>query len=123
MKTLLGSLLLFIFTLAGTELTGKWTGSFDVTGPDGETKKDHAFMNLKQNGDELTGTAGPSEERQWPISKGKIEGDKVTFEVQTDEPLLKFDLRLIDGHLKGEARGEKDGKTMKAALDLTRKVD
>src|SRR2546425_358372 len=57
MKTLLGSLLLFIFTLAGTELTGKWTGSFDVTGPDGETKKDHAFMNLKQNGDELTGTA------------------------------------------------------------------
>ena len=100
MKTLLGCLLLFSFTLSAADVTGKCTGSFDITGPDGETKQDHAFMNLKQNGDEITGTAGPNEERQWPISKGKIEGDKITFEVQTDEPILKFDLRLIDGHLK-----------------------
>ncbi|HEV8130810.1 MAG TPA: hypothetical protein VGQ81_06135 [Acidobacteriota bacterium] len=123
MKTLFCCLgfLLFTLTASAADVSGKWTGSFDVTAPNGETKNDRAVMNLKQNGDEITGTAGPSDERQWAIGKGKIEGDKITFEVQTNEPLIKFELRLIDGHLKGEASGEGGGGTMKAKVDLTRK--
>ena len=123
MKTLVRCFLLFTVTLLAADVSGKWSGTFERTGPDGETKMSSSYMNLKQTGDEITGTAGPDENRQWPITNGKIEGDKITFEVQTDNPLLKFELRLIDGHLKGEARGEKDGKTMKAVLDLTRKAD
>jgi hypothetical protein len=115
--------LLLVPALAAPDLTGKWSGSFLITGPDGQTKDDMAFMDLKQNGAELTGTAGPSPEQQWAIQKGKVEGNKITFEVQTDEPLLKFELTLIDGHLKGEAKGEHEGRTMKATLDLQRKVE
>src|SRR5215203_3634027 len=115
--------LLFVPALAAPDLTGKWSGSFLITGPDGQTKDDMAFMDLKQNGAELTGTAGPSPEQQWAIQKGKVEGNKITFEVQTNEPLLKFELTLIDGHLKGEAKGEHEGRTMKATLDLQRKVE
>lgn len=118
-----GGFLLFMVTVLGADVTGKWSGSFDVTGPDGETKQSTAYMSLKQSGTEITGTAGPDENQQWPILNGKIDEDKITFEVQTDKPLIKFDLRLVEGHLKGEAKGEKDGKTVKASVDLTRKAD
>ncbi|MBK9316926.1 MAG: hypothetical protein IPM55_22170 [Acidobacteria bacterium] len=80
-------------------------------------------MVLKQNGTELTGTAGPNSGQQWEILKGKIEGNKVTFEVQTDQPLIKFELMLIDGHLKGQAKAEHEGMTMGAEVDLQRKAD
>jgi hypothetical protein len=122
MNKLFCSFLLFA-SLAAADLTGKWTGSFDTTGPDGEMKQSTAYMDLKQNGSEVTGTAGPNQNRQWPIMKGKIDGDQITFEVQSDGPLMKFELRLVDEHLKGEAHAERDGKTMKAKLDLTKKTD
>jgi hypothetical protein len=80
-------------------------------------------MDLKQKGPELTGPAGESPERQWAIQKGKVEGNKMTFEVQTEGPLIKFELTLIDGHLKGEAKAEHEGKSMKAAIDLERQKE
>ena len=104
------------------DLTGKWSGSFTIS-MDGETKDDSAYMDLKQSGTELTGTAGPNADQQWKIEKGKIEGSKVTFEVNADGPTLKFELTLADGHLKGEAKADFDGKTMKAAVDLQRKKE
>lgn len=120
----LGFVLLFAPTMmASEELSGQWSGSFIMTGPNGETKDDTAYMELKQTGTELSGTAGPNPDKQWAIQKGKVEGIKVTFEVQTDVPVLKFDLTLAGGHLKGEAKGEFDGRTIKAAVDLQRKPD
>ncbi len=106
--------------LAATDLTGKWSGTFLITGPDGETKDNTAFMDLTQKGMELTGTAGPNSDKQFTILKGKVEGNKITFEVQADETLIKFSLMLVDEHLKGEANAAKDDKTMKGILDLQR---
>jgi hypothetical protein len=108
--------------MAAEDLTGKWSGSFIIT-MDGETKDDSAYMVLKQSGTELTGTAGPDADKQWAIQKGKIEGNKVTFEVQADGPLLKFELTLADGHLKGDAKAEHDGHSMKAAVDVQRQKE
>ena len=90
---------------------------------DGQTREDALYMVLKQAGTELTGTAGPNVNQQWPILKGKIEGAKVTFEVQTDEPLIKFDLLLADGHLKGDAKAEHQGRSMKAVVDAQRQTE
>lgn len=115
-------LLLATVLMAADDLTGKWSGSFNIT-MEGETKADQILMVLKQNGAELTGTAGPNADQQWPIQKGKVEGSKVTFEVQADVPLVKFDLTLADGHLKGEAKAEFEGRTMKAAVDAQRKTE
>jgi hypothetical protein len=116
-------LLLAPVLLAADDITGKWSGSFVITFPDGETKDSMAFMDLKQNGVGLTGTAGEGPDKQWAIQKGKVDGNKITFEVQTDEPLVKFELTLIDGHLKGEAKAEHEGKSMKAAVDLQRQKE
>jgi len=126
MKRLIGiaavALLLATVLLAAEDLTGKWSGSFNMT-LDGQTREDVVYMVLKQNGAELTGTAGPNLNQQWPILKGKIEGDKVTFEVQTDEPLIKFDLTLAEGHLKGNAKAEHQGRSMQAVVDAQRQKE
>jgi hypothetical protein len=118
-----GVLFLAPALMASDDLSGKWSGSFVITFSDGETKDSRAFMDLKQKGAEITGTAGESPERQWAIQKGNVDGNKMTFEVQTEGPLVKFELTLIDGHLKGEAKAEHEGQSMKAAIDLQRQKE
>ena len=118
-----GVLFLAPSLMAAEDLTGKWSGSFVITFSDGDTKDSNAFMDLKQKEAEITGTAGENPERQWAIQKGKVEGNKIAFEVQTEGPLIKFELTLVDGHLKGEAKAEHEGRSMKAAVDLQRQKE
>jgi hypothetical protein len=102
------------------DITGKWTGTFDATGPDGQTKPGTALMLLKQSGDAITGTVGPSEDHQMSIKVGKINGDKIAFEVEIDDgAVIKFDLRLTDGHIKGDAQGMRGDEKMTAKVDVT----
>jgi len=115
-----GVLFLAPSLMAAEDLTGKWSGSFVIAFSDGGSKDSTAFMDLKQKEAEITGTAGENPDRQWTIQKGKVEGNKVTFEVQTEGPLIKFELTLVGGHLKGEAKAEHEGKSMKAAVDVQR---
>ncbi len=122
MKQLLLILILAAGAWAG-ELTGKWTGSFDVTRPDGTQKPGPAHMELKLTGQEVTGTAGPTESEQMAISKGKLDGSKLTFEVVTPSgQTIKFALEFDGETIKGSAAGEnEDGQTMQAKVDLKRK--
>jgi hypothetical protein len=118
-----GVLFLAPVLTAADDLTGKWSGSVLVTFSDGDSKDTKAFMDIKQNGAEIAGTIGEAPDRQRAIQKGKVEGSKLTFEVQTDGPLVKFDLALVDGHLKGEAKAEHEGRSMKAVVDLQRQKE
>jgi hypothetical protein len=116
-------LLLSLILCAGAllaDVTGKWSGSFDVTGPDGETKPDHAYMVLKQSGKTISGTAGPAEDHQFPIKTGTIDENSITMELETDGPVLKFELTVDGDHIRGTAKGEHEGKTLVAKLDLKR---
>lgn len=106
---------------AAEDLSGKWSGVFSLIAPDGSARDEKIFLDLKHTGAELTGTAGPSAEVQWPIAKGAVDGAKVTFDVQTGEgPLVKFTLTLADGHLKGDAAGEFQGEKLAARIDAQR---
>ena len=122
MKRFLLLALLLIAPVVGaqTDLTGTWAGPFIMT-IDGEERPDAAVLILKQKGTELTGSAGPNAEQQWPLVKGKVDGVNVEFDVQADGPLVHFTLKLVDGHLKGEAKGEHEGRKLFATLDLQRK--
>jgi hypothetical protein len=117
---LLAVLLLAPVAGAQTDLTGTWSGPFIMT-VDGQSHDDSAHMILKQKGSELTGTAGSSAERQWPIVKGKVEGASAEFDVQSEGPLVHFSLKLVDGHLKGDAIAEFEGQKLTGTLDLQRK--
>jgi hypothetical protein len=102
-----------------TNITGKWTGSFSITGPDG-SKDGNAVLMLKQTGNEVTGTVGPSEDEQYTIKTGKLDGDKITLLVEDEGRSIKFDLVLAADRITGDADLSHDGQTAKAKLDVTR---
>jgi len=122
MKRLLGLIALILLVVpvsAAEDFTGKWSGSFNAIRPDGSADNDTIVMDVKQKGTDLTGTAGPSTEKQWPL-KGTVTGNKLTFEVQSDGPLVKFALNFADGHLKGDANAEQEGMKLSAKVDMQR---
>ena len=124
MKTLVCLLLLGVLALCAmtdVNVTGKWSGSFNIAAPNGDLKESTALLVLKQNGTEITGTAGPNEEQQFAIQKGKIEGDKITLEVRDDNShLIKFDLVFANERIKGDANMSADGESRKAKVDVGR---
>ena len=93
--------------VADINVTGTWSGSFNVIGPDGQTKDSTAVLVLKQNGSEITGTVGPSDGERHQITKGKIEGDKVTLESADGGLAIKFDLELDGDRLKGDVNANR----------------
>jgi hypothetical protein len=121
MKRLLCFLIGAILAVAAdVDVTGKWSGSFNGTNPNGETRESNALLMLKQSGTDITGTVGPNEEEQFVIQKGKIDGDKITLEVDHQGHTMTFSLVLAAGRITGGAEMSTDGQTMKAKIDVTR---
>jgi hypothetical protein len=123
MKTLLYFLVLAALAgvaFADGNVTGKWTGSFNITGPNGETKETTALLLLTQTGTDITGTVGPNEDERITIQKGRIEGDKITLEAEQDGRTIKFALVLAADRITGDASMSGEGQTAKAKLDVTR---
>lgn len=123
MRTIVCILFLGVFALVAapdTNITGKWSGTFNMTSSDGQTKDGTALLLLKQTGSEITGSVGPSEDEQHKITKGKIEGDKITLLVEDEGHTIKFDLLVAAERITGEANMSHEGETAKAKLDVTR---
>ena len=104
-------------------MTGAWTGTFIRTGT---SDQGEAHFDLNQKGDTVTGKAGPGLDRLVDISNGKITTVKgvtsLTFEAtQPNGVVLKFDLNVVEGRLKGKATGEQNGEKREAAVDAGRK--
>ncbi|HLH17959.1 MAG TPA: hypothetical protein VKX45_12095 [Bryobacteraceae bacterium] len=123
MKILLSLALAALFALtaaADVNVTGNWTGTFTATGPDGQSKDSGALLVLKQDGNEITGTAGPDENERFNIKKGTIEGNKITLDVDAGEHVLHVELTLTEDRLQGTATAQGDSGELRAKLDLKR---
>jgi len=122
MKKLMCLLALSALTLGAADLTGKWSGNFDITNSSGETKADHAYMDLKEEGGNVTGTAGPDSEKQYALRNGKLDGKKLTFEVVMDDGgILSFELTFDGEVIEGTCKGTNhEGEKMSAQLHLKR---
>lgn len=115
------ALTLLVLALAWTALaadvSGKWSGSFTPEGMDAGT----AFLILKQSGATLSGTAGPDESQQWPITNGKVDGNTLTgVATNPDGVTYKFTLTVDGDRIKGNIEVAAGGQTMKAVLDVKR---
>ena len=122
MKALKAVLLSMVLALAASaaDVSGTWSGTLKITGPDGQAQDDTIHMVLKQEGGKLTGTAGPNASEQLPIEKGAVVGNKVTMEVPIPNGAFTFDITLEGDHLKGDVTLGAGGQTMKAKMDATR---
>ncbi len=110
-------------TQQSNPFTGEWAWAFDFT-PGLVVGASAKFI---QKGDKLSGTAEIGEHsRALRITNGKVDGDKISFEVsdvRDDLPLtLKFSGVLVDGKIKGNVQvlvTNQDGKTTKTDKDWT----
>jgi hypothetical protein len=109
-----------VVTAAAADVTGRWTGTFKATNPDGETRDGTALMIIKQTGSDITGTVGPNEGEQHAITKGKIEGDKITLESADGPMVIKLNLVLTGERIAGDVTASGEGRNMKAKIDLGR---
>ena len=106
--------------IADTNVTGKWSGSFNVMDENGGTKESTAVLILKQSGSEITGTVGPDEGEQHAITKGMIDGDKITLESADGNVSIKLDLALAGDRITGNVSAVGEGRSMKGKIDVTR---
>ena len=106
--------------IADTNVTGKWSGSFNVMDENGGTKESTAVLILKQSGSDITGTVGPDEGEQHAITKGKIDGDKITLESADGNVSIKLDLALAGDRITGNVNAVGEGRNIKGKIDVTR---
>jgi hypothetical protein len=110
----------WVAVAAGADVSGRWTGSFKMTAPDGQVHDGTALLVLKQAGSDITGTIGPDDGEQHSITKGKIEGDKVTLEAAEGALVMKLEMVLTGERLAGDVTASGEGRQMKAKIDVSR---
>jgi len=120
MHKILISLMAFALAAAAADVTGTWIGKVDV-GNAGSDPTIPFSVTLKQNGSELTGTAGDAS-HQFPIEKAEIHGNSVTFQV-TAGAVLTFNLRQEGDVMKGTAKivHKDEGTVHEGPVSLRRK--
>ena len=103
MKRHLLLLLIAAATLSAADLSGRWTGILE-TSDNPVPRSDSHFAILEQKGGTLSGTAGPKRDVQWQIREAKVDGAKVSFEVEAPGSarlLMQYDLELKGDELTG----------------------
>ena len=119
MKQAIWALALFTASAFGADFTGKYAGKALVR-ENGETHEYAMNVELKQEGKNVTGTAGPGLDKMLPIGECKVENNKIHFVVAPPgDDTIVFDLVLEGDHLTGDLSSptstEKTG-----TLDVTR---
>jgi hypothetical protein len=121
MKSLFLTLLLATLPLGAIDISGKWTGSFEGQNNEGEKKTEPAFLIFKQEGGTLTGSGGPNEGEQHPFQNGKVEGDKVSFEISLNNGgTIYFNLTVTGDEIKGDMKRTRGDREQTAKLSLKR---
>lgn len=82
---------------SAADVSGRWVGTMVAAngGPE------RFLLILEQNGTKVVGTAGASDADRHVLEKGAVEGDRLTFQVQTPEGTLAFDLTIKGDQITG----------------------
>lgn len=117
MRAIVVALLLAVMAVAAGDISGKWSGTFK---PDRDEGSQPLYMVFKQDGDKLTGSGGPNESEQHPMQNGRVEGDRVTFEVPAGKGTFVFDLKASGDELSGDLQFKRETETRTAKVSLKR---
>ncbi len=126
MRFVLGCLLLALISSPAfaADISGKWTGNFEIKLPDGNTVTQPAWAEFRQKGQEISGTAGGGEyDESLEIENGKFDGKNVVFQLTgNDGRVYKANLTVAGtDRLEGPLDfALPDGTPMTAKLTLKR---
>jgi hypothetical protein len=109
---------LLAINLMAANVTGRWSGRFRVDGGDHDIPQ---LLILKQEGNKLIGSGGPNDTEQYPIEDGKVNGDRVQFEITTGEWKFTYDVKADGATMKGniELKSVNDQRTALVSLTKT----
>jgi hypothetical protein len=115
--------LLFLTTvLYAADVSGRWIGKTEFVNRDGEVRSGSVFLTLRQSGEDVNGTAGPSAEWQQEIRNGKVRSGKLTFEVEDPSGKAVVELSIGDEVLSGEAKLHREYGVIAMKLELKREA-
>jgi hypothetical protein len=111
--------------LYGGDVSGKWTGSVEVTDPSsGEKISTPVKAEFTQKSADVSGKIGRAEDTQpETIRQGKVDGKNLAFEVQPPEATsaMKFILVLVsEDRIEGEMQGAIDVGKVSGKVTLNR---
>ena len=109
---------------SGPAVSGNWSGSFDISHPDGRVENATIWLTLTQSGNTLTGGIGQDEQSQSPIEAGELTGNEIHFNLNTPGKMsLAFTLQRTGEQLKGEATGELRGEHVRILIIAARATE
>jgi hypothetical protein len=117
MQKLLGVLAITALATLAADVSGKWSGNFEMTGSDGTKQTRPVYLILKQDGTKLTGSGGPDSSEQHPILSGTVDGDSLKFTVEGG---FVFDVKYAGDEIKGDVRRERGGEITNLKVFLKR---
>ena len=124
-KRLLSILAVCTLSLCAADVTGKWSGTIEIK-RGSDSRQEPAFVILKQEGMSLSGSGGPNEQEQHAMQNGKVNGNKITFEIALGEDrVMRFNLTAAGDQIDGDVTGPKKdtGEPETARLSLKRAVN
>ena len=117
----LGLFFLLVASAIAGDVSGTWRGTITIPGQGGEGEQQTtAYMVLKQQDGQVTGSAGQDEGEVYPIRNGKVDGDEVRFELAPGNAVMTFVLKRDGEEMKGTVRREEDGHAADAEITVKR---
>lgn len=104
---------------AATDLTGTWTATMQMPGGGGGDNSFTLTFTFKQDGATLTGTVQGAQGDPLPISNGKIDGDKLSFDVVFNGTTISHDGTVNGDEIKLSTKSS-DGNFPSNTLTLKR---
>ncbi len=118
------SKLIFCFLFSAialfADVTGKWSGTGKAATSDGDAEVMSVNLELKQSGNDVSGTASTGQSEDRYNAKGTLAGDVLTLQVDTGDATYSVTLTVKEDTMTGEASTEHDGAKVKVKLDLKR---
>ncbi|HLN00567.1 MAG TPA: hypothetical protein VK335_14870 [Bryobacteraceae bacterium] len=106
--------------MSGADVSGKWSGTIDVEDAGASTE---VHVELVQKADTVSGKIGRTGGGdEGEIRNGKVDGQKISFEVVSAEHStpFKFTLTLVNDRLEGEMKGSMDQGEIVGKVKLSR---
>jgi hypothetical protein len=115
MKKVIVIILLLAVNAIAQDFSGKWSGEFKVDGGDHGVPQ---LFTFRQNGNTLAGSGGPNIGEQYPIENGKVDGNRLMFEITTGEWKFTYDLKATGEGIAGtlELRSVNDRRTATVSM-------